>query len=74
MPLPSSWPHFLALPENKAVLARFLSEHLITNAPPDKVIVVAGGFNDGEKAQCSNEEIDSTMFYAAHEEADTIII
>jgi hypothetical protein len=73
VPLPSSWPNFLALPE-RADLVRFLSEHLITNAPPDKVIVVAGGFNDGEKAQCSNEEMDPTMFYAAHEEADTRII
>jgi hypothetical protein len=41
VPLPSSWPNFLALPE-RADLVRFLSEHLITNAPPDKVIVVAG--------------------------------
>ena len=74
VPLPTSWPNFLALPENKADLARFLSEHLITNAPHDKVIVVAGGFNDRDQAQCSNEEIDSTMLFAAHEEADTRII
>ena len=74
MPLPCSWSNFLAFPENKADLARFLSEHLIANAPSNKVFVAAGGFNDREKAQCSNEEIDSSIFYAAHEEADTRIV
>lgn len=64
----------MALPDNKADLARFLSEHLIENAPPDKAIVVAGGFNDGEIAQCSRDEMDSTIFFAAQEEADTKII
>ena len=66
--------NFLALPENKADLARFLSEHLIANAPANKVLVVAGEFKDKEKAQCSNEETDSSIFYAAHEEADTRIV
>ncbi|CAB3983663.1 Hypothetical predicted protein [Paramuricea clavata] len=66
-PFLDNWPNFLALPEKKADLARSLSEHLIPNAPPDKVIVVTGGFNDGEKAQCSNEEMDLTIFYKAHE-------
>ena len=66
--------NFLALPENRADLARFLSEHLIANAPANKVLVIAGGFNDKEKAQCSNEETDSSIFYAAHEEADTRIV
>ena len=47
---------FLALPENKADLARFLSEHLIANAPANKVLVVARGFNDKEKAQCSKSK------------------
>ena len=64
--------NFVALPENKAGLARFLSEHLIENAPPNKVLVVARGFNDKEeKAQCSNEETDSSIFSLAHQEADT---
>jgi len=43
VPLPHSWPNFLALPDNKTDLARFLSEHIIVNAPPDKVVVAAGG-------------------------------
>jgi len=34
VPLPGSWPNFLALPDNKSDLARFLSEHIIVNAPP----------------------------------------
>ena len=38
--LPKSWSNFLALPENKADLARFLSQELIANAPPQKEIVV----------------------------------
>ena len=71
VPLPCSWSTVLALPENKADLARFLSEHLIANAPSDKVIVAAGGFDNREKAQHSNKEIDSSIFYVAHEKADT---
>ena len=39
VPVPNNWSNFLALSENKADLARFLSEHLIENAPQDKVIV-----------------------------------
>ena len=66
--------NFLALPENKADLARFLSEHLTANAPANKVLVVAMGFNDKEKAQCSNEQTDSSIFYAANEEADTRVV
>ena len=58
VPLPCSWSNFLALPENKTDLAKFLSEYLIANAQSNKVFVATGGFNDREKAQCSNEEID----------------
>ena len=49
VPLPCSWSNFLTLPESKADLARFLSEHLIANAPSNKVFVAAAGFNDREK-------------------------
>ena len=74
VPLPNSWSNFLALPENKANLAKFLSEHLIANAPQEKVIVVAGGFSDGKEAQSSNQLVDSSLLCADHEEADTRLV
>ena len=74
VPVPNNWSNFLALSENKADLARFLSEHLIENAPQDKVIVVAAGFTNKKKAQSSSETVDPSVFCADHEEADTRII
>ena len=74
VPLPNSWSNFLALPENKANLAKFLSEHLIANAPQEKVIVVAGGFSDGKEAQSSNQLVDPSLLCADHEEADTRLV
>lgn len=74
VPVPNSWSNFLALPENKADLARFLSEHLIANPPQDKVIVVAGGFTDGKEAQSSNQVVDPSVFCAEHEEADVLLL
>ena len=53
VPLPKSWSNFKVLPENKADLARSLSEALITNASPQKEIVVAGGFEDKLEVQSS---------------------
>lgn len=47
VPIPNNWNDFLAVPANKADLADFLSKHLITNAPPGKTLVVAGGFHRG---------------------------
>lgn len=47
VPLPNSWANFIALPENKADLARFLAEELLAGAPNDKLVVVAGCFEDG---------------------------
>jgi hypothetical protein len=44
VPLPKNWSNFLSLPENKADLARFLSNELLTGAPHNKEIIVAGGF------------------------------
>ena len=43
------WQAFLALGENKADLARFLSEELIDKAPPDVTLVVSGGCKYEEK-------------------------
>ena len=66
-----SWPNFLALPDNKSDLARFLSEHIIVNAPPDKVVVAAGGFVDEREMQSLGRAIDLSALKATHEEADT---
>ena len=64
VPLPHSWPNFLALPDNKPDLARFLSEHIIVNAPPDKVVVAAGRFVDETEGsrQSSERAIDLSTF------------
>ncbi len=48
VPLPSNWSNFISLSENKADLARFLSQQLIVQAPNSKVIVAAGGFSSEE--------------------------
>ena len=46
LPLPRSWSNFLAFDENKADLARFLSEKLLAGVPVSKIIIVSGGFHD----------------------------
>ena len=74
VPVPNNWSNFLALSENKAELARFLSEHLIENAPQDKVIVVAGGFTNKNEAQSSSEAVDPSVFCADHEEARRFLV
>ena len=74
VPLPKSWSNFIALPENKADLARSLSEALIANAPPQKEIVVAGGFEDELKVQSSVGSTDVANLRATHEEADTRLV
>ncbi len=43
VPLPSQWDSFIGLGDNKADLARFLSEQLMESAPSNKTVVVAGG-------------------------------
>jgi len=65
---------FLALPANKADLARFLSEQLTAQAPDTKTIVVAGGFRNEEKVESSNPEVDTDKLAARQEEADTRLI
>ncbi|MES9881148.1 MAG: hypothetical protein ABW185_09730, partial [Sedimenticola sp.] len=74
VPLPKSWDNFMALPANKADLARFLSEELLANPPVDKVIVVAGGFVNEREARASHESTDLSALMATHEEADTRLI
>ena len=40
VPLPNDWTHLMALSDNKADYARFLSEELIMQAPEGKEIIV----------------------------------
>jgi len=60
VPLPKSWSNFLALDENKADLARFLSNELIAHSPDNKIIVVAGGFTEENTVKCSRLDVDIT--------------
>ena len=71
VPLPAKWENFIAHEENKADLARFLSQQLISRAPSKKIIIVAGGFKYEEKVEASNTNIDTDGLEAKHEEADT---
>ena len=75
--LPQNWQNFLALPDNKSDLTRFLSEHIVANASPDEIIVTDGGFLDEGEVQSSDrleELIDVSVFNAAHEETGTRLI
>lgn len=74
VPLPQSWSNFLALPENKADLARFLSEELLANSPHDKEVVAAGGFADEQVVKSSRDTTNLIPLRATHEEADTRLI
>ena len=70
--MPSNWKQFIDLEENKADLARLLSEDLSSKVA-DGDIVAAGGFENSETAKCSPER-DSGILSATHEEADTLIL
>lgn len=74
LPLPKSWSNFIALDENKADLARFLSEKLLAKAPTNKVIIVAGGFEEENTVKCSRPNMDIRALKGFHEEADTRMI
>ena len=74
VPLPQNWNDFLAVPANKQDLALLLSNELITQAPGDKIIVVAGGFRTAEDTQCTQPLVDIEMLRANHKEADTRVV
>jgi len=74
VPLPIRWDNFLAHPDNKADLARFLSQQLILCAPNNKIIVVGGGFSEEERVEASVPDVETDMLEAKHEEADTRVI
>ena len=58
VPLLMSWYKFLPLDENKADLARFLSEKILAGAPVTKIIIVSAGFHDEDTVKCSRPSMD----------------
>lgn len=65
----------MALDDNKADLALFLSNHVIQHSPKDEpVIVVSGGFAEATTAMSSNPSFEISSLQAEHEEADTRLI
>ena len=55
VPLPKNWKNFLAMPDDKGDLARFLSEY-ITKKATDKILIAAGGFEDEMEVRSSDNE------------------
>ena len=75
VPLPQVWEQFMALDENKADLAEFLSHEMMlrTKSLPDNChLVVGGGFPDPDNAQAN--KFDAVDLCVDHEEADTRIV
>ena len=74
VPLPQKWQSFLALGDNKADLARFLSDELLSHAPAERTVVVAGGCLVEDDVLCSNPSVDLSVLRSNHEDADTRIV
>lgn len=75
VPLPQVWSNFIALDENKADLAKFLSEVIIEKGkdlPKRYEIVAGGGFLDATDARSTRR--DDIRLHGNHEEADTRLI
>ena len=73
--LPQVWAQFIALEENKADLAFFLSEALMVKGAglaEDQEIITSGGFDDENISKSTRRDIPDLC--ANHEEADTRII
>ena len=68
--IPDNWTTYISVPENRASLAKFLSEEMI-NAEGE--IITSGGFEQQDHAM-SNQNSDVSGLFATHEEADTRII
>ncbi|XP_052128446.1 uncharacterized protein LOC127750548 [Frankliniella occidentalis] len=73
VPLPKSWSNYVALEENKAELAAFISNEIMSANFLDTTVVVAGGFADELKV-AANTEMDCASLQSTHEEADTRLI
>ena len=75
VPLPQSWDNFLTMSENKADIARFLSESLQTRAetlPNEQELVIGGGYQNILKTTSNRREVPHLS--SNHEESDTRII
>ena len=73
VPLPNNWNQFINLEENKAVLAKLISEELCCQIA-DGEIVKAGGFDETPEMQKCSPERNPGILCATHEEADTRIL
>ena len=75
VPLPADWSSFMALEENKADVARLLSNHLIEHSLEyEPVVVESGGFAEATTVKSSDPELEISSLSADHEEADTRLI
>ena len=75
VPLPQVWSQFIALEDNKADLATYLSTELLRKAETlvgNCEVVAGGGFPDPVNTKSSKREV--TALSANHEEADTRLI
>ena len=63
--------NFVALDENKADLARFVSDKLLAGAPVDTIVIVGGGFQEEDAIKCSHPNFAIRALKGFHEEADT---
>ena len=61
---------FLSINENKIGLQRLLGNALIHNAPPDKIIVVSGAFEDPMDVHCFSQNLNLEKLKSNHNEAD----
>ena len=66
--------NFVALDENKAYLARFVSDKLLAGSPVDKIVIVGGGFQEEDAIKCSHPHFAIRALKGFHEEADTLMI
>ena len=72
--LPESWPQLIALDENNADLACFLTDVLTKQDIPDRIEFIAGGvFHDDTKFG-SSKIINVTQLHSNHVEGDTRMI
>ena len=75
--LPQVWSQFIAMDENKADLAHFLSEIMLQknkDLPEEYEVVAGGGFRDYTAAKSTRRSKDYLNLNANHEEADTRLI
>ena len=75
VPLPQVWSSFIALEDNKADLARFLSKTVLQKGEDLLAryeLVTGGGFSDATEARSTRRQ--NVKLHGNHEEADTRLI